>query len=139
MNEEAVKQIVDEILSSFEPLEAQSAALLQFLKAKGLANDEELAPFLDQAANAANVRWLAVRVRTAALIANAMKPAENDKSENDKSENDKTTSAEPAAQSNEETAQTGRDQATQKSGEQDSEPGNQKDRSEQVKSKDAKP
>jgi hypothetical protein len=76
MNEEIVQQIVDEILSSLEPLETQSAALLQFLKAKGLATEEELAPFLEQAANAANVRWRAVRVRTAALISNAMKTAE---------------------------------------------------------------
>jgi hypothetical protein len=76
MDQEAIQQIIDEVLSSFEPLEAQSAAVVQFLKAKGLANDEEFAPFLEQAANAANVRWRAVRVRTAALIAHAMKPEE---------------------------------------------------------------
>src|SRR5579872_4347583 len=61
-----------------EPIETQSGALMQFLKAKGLATDEELAPFLEQAGNAANVRWRAVRVRTAALISNAMKPADQD-------------------------------------------------------------
>jgi hypothetical protein len=76
MDEEIVKQIVDELLSSLEPIETQSVAILQFLKAKGIASDEELAPFLDQAGNASNVRWRAVRVRTAALISNAMKPTE---------------------------------------------------------------
>lgn len=76
MDERIVQQIVDELLSSLEPLETQNAALLQFLKAKGLATDEELAPFLEQAANTSNVRWRAVRVRTAALISSAMKPAE---------------------------------------------------------------
>jgi hypothetical protein len=76
MDEQIIKQIVDELLSTLEPLETQSAALLQFLKAKGLATDEELAPFLEQAGNASNVRWRAVRVRTAALISNALKPAE---------------------------------------------------------------
>src|SRR5579872_638266 len=78
MDEGIVKQIVDELLSSMEPIETQSGALMQFLKAKGLATDEELAPFLEQAGNAANVRWRAVRVRTAALISNAMKPADQD-------------------------------------------------------------
>jgi hypothetical protein len=76
MDEALVQQIVDELLSSLEPLDAQSAALLQFLKAKGLATDEEFAPFLDQAENTANVRWRAVKVRIAALISNAMKSAE---------------------------------------------------------------
>jgi hypothetical protein len=73
MDEEIVKQIVDEILSSLEPIETQSVAILQFLKAKGIASDDDLAPFLAQAGNASNVRWRAVRVRTAALISNAMK------------------------------------------------------------------
>jgi hypothetical protein len=76
MDEEIVKQIVDELLSSLEPIETQSVAILQFLKAKGIVSDDELAPFLDQAGNASNVRWRAVRVRTAALISNAMKSTE---------------------------------------------------------------
>jgi hypothetical protein len=77
MDEEILKQIFDELLSSLEALETQSAAALQFLKAKGIATDEELAPFLAAAGNVSNVRWLAVRVRTAALISSALKPAEN--------------------------------------------------------------
>jgi hypothetical protein len=76
MDEAIVKQIFDELLSSLEPLEARSAALLQFVKDKGIATEEELAPYLEQAGNASNVRWRAVRVRTAALIASAMKPSE---------------------------------------------------------------
>lgn len=76
MDQAIVQQIVDELLYSLEPLETQNQALLQFLKAKGIATDEELAPFLEQAGNASNIRWRAVRVRTAALISSAMKPAE---------------------------------------------------------------
>ncbi len=76
MNEEIVQQILAELLSALEPLETQSEALAQFLKAKGIATDEELAPFLEQAGNRSNIRWRAVRVRTAALISSAMKPAE---------------------------------------------------------------
>jgi hypothetical protein len=56
--------------------DTQNTALLQFLKAKGIATDEELAPFLEQAGNASNVKWLAARVRIRSLISSAMKPAE---------------------------------------------------------------
>ena len=76
MEEELVQQILDELLSTFEPLDTQTAALLQFLKAKGIATDEELKPFLEQAGNASNVRWLATRVRLRSLISSAMKPTE---------------------------------------------------------------
>lgn len=76
MDEEIIKQILDELFTSLEPLETNSSALIQFLKAKGLATDEELAPFLEQAGNASSVRWRAARVRTAALISNALKSAE---------------------------------------------------------------
>jgi hypothetical protein len=76
MEEELAQQILDELLSTFEPLDTQTAALLQFLKAKGIATDEELKPFLEQAGNASNVRWLAARVRLRSLISSAMKPAE---------------------------------------------------------------
>ena len=76
MDEQAVQEIVDEVLSSLEPLDTQSAALLQFLKAKGIASDEELAPYLEQAGRASNVRWLAARVRIKSLISSAMKTAD---------------------------------------------------------------
>jgi len=79
MDESLVHQILDELVSSLEPLEAQNAALLQFLKDKAMATDEELAPYLEQAGNASNVRWRAFRVRTAALISSAMKPPEKEK------------------------------------------------------------
>jgi hypothetical protein len=76
MDQESIDRILDELFPNFEPLESQSAALLHLLKAKGLITDEELAPFLQQAANAASVRWLAVRVRVEALIANLLNPPE---------------------------------------------------------------
>src|SRR5260370_17685413 len=76
MDEEIVQQIVDEILSSLEPLDTRSAALLQFLKVKGIASDEELAPYLEQAGNAGNVRWLAARGRIKSLISPALRTAE---------------------------------------------------------------
>lgn len=76
MDEAIVQQIVDELFSALEPLDTQTDAVLQFLKAKGIASDEELAPYLEQAANASNVRWLAARVRIRSLISSAMKTEE---------------------------------------------------------------
>ena len=76
MDEQIIQDILTEVFSYFEPLDAQTSALLQFLKAKGLATDEELAPFLEQAGNASNVRWLAARVRIASLLSSALKPTD---------------------------------------------------------------
>ncbi|HTZ98426.1 MAG TPA: hypothetical protein VMB18_18635 [Terriglobales bacterium] len=72
-----VQEIADDLFPAFEALETQSAAILQFLKAKGMATDEELAPYLEQAANGSSVRWRAVRIRLEHLISSAVKIAED--------------------------------------------------------------
>jgi hypothetical protein len=87
MDEKIIRDILTEVFSALEPLDAQTAAILPFLKAKGLATDEEFAPFLEQAENASNVRWLAARVRIASLLSSAFKPTEP-----------KPTETKPAAQ-----------------------------------------
>jgi len=79
MDESAVNEILDEIVSLLEPLEAQNTAVLHFLKAKGIATDEDLAPFLAEATNDSDVRWRAFRLRTAALISSAMKAREKER------------------------------------------------------------
>jgi hypothetical protein len=76
MDEEIVKQILDELFSSFEDSETQSAALLLFLKDQGIATDEKLAPYFEHAANTSEVRWRAARVRMGALLASALKTPE---------------------------------------------------------------
>jgi hypothetical protein len=59
-----------------ETLETRCAGILQFLKEENYATDEQLAPFMEQAANASNVRWRAARLRMTSLLHSAMKDME---------------------------------------------------------------
>jgi hypothetical protein len=68
MNNEAVKEVLNELFSHLERLETQSEAILQFLKEKKRVTDKQLAPYLEQAGNASNVRWRAARVRIERLL-----------------------------------------------------------------------
>jgi hypothetical protein len=61
MNVHLAQELLNELGSSLENLEAQQSALLQFLKEKGVVTDDQLAPYLNQAGNASNVRWRAAR------------------------------------------------------------------------------
>lgn len=73
MDKKLLDEILDELLPTFEAMEAQSAALLMFLKDKEVATDYQLAPYMRQAADASNVRWRATRVRMERLLSAAMK------------------------------------------------------------------
>ncbi len=68
MNNEAMKEVLNELFSHLERLETQSEAILQFLKEKKRVTDKQLAPYLEQAGNASNVRWRAARVRIDRLL-----------------------------------------------------------------------
>ena len=78
MDETIAKEILHELFSAFEALETQSSALLQFVKDKGLATEQELAPYFERAGNASNVRWRAARVRIDHLLASAIETADRD-------------------------------------------------------------
>src|ERR1700722_14376820 len=78
MNNEAMKEVLNELFSHLEKLETQNEAILQFLKEKKRVTDKQLAPYLEQAGNASNVRWRAARVRIEHLLLGAMKAAEKD-------------------------------------------------------------
>jgi hypothetical protein len=76
MDEKLIQEILDALFSSMEDLETRTQAVLQLLEQKGLATPEELAPHLEQAANASNVRWRAARVRINHLVSGAIKSLE---------------------------------------------------------------
>jgi hypothetical protein len=102
-------ELVQELFSSLEDLETQSAGILQFLKGKGLATDAELAPYLRQAADASNVRWRAARIRMDALLATAI----NDAKEEFAREAEKRARKESTAMKQQEQQQSDADKQTQ--------------------------
>ncbi|MGB9123481.1 MAG: hypothetical protein WCE73_22895, partial [Candidatus Angelobacter sp.] len=68
MNNEAMKEVLNELFSHLEKLETQTEAILQFLKEKKRVTDKQLASYLEQAGNASGVRWRAARVRINHLL-----------------------------------------------------------------------
>jgi hypothetical protein len=76
MGPSVAEGILDEFLPSFEALETQTEAIVQFLKDKGIATDEQLAPYREKARNASTVRWRAARLRTNRLFATAFNTAD---------------------------------------------------------------
>ncbi|MCU1218989.1 MAG: hypothetical protein JWN42_186 [Candidatus Angelobacter sp.] len=68
MNNEAMKEILNELFSHLERLETQSEAILQFLKEKKRVTEKQLAPYLEQAGNSSNVKWRAARIRIEHLL-----------------------------------------------------------------------
>jgi hypothetical protein len=78
MDENATDEVLNELFSALESAETQNGAILQFLKDKNLATDEDLAPYLQQAGNASSVRWMAARVRIKSLLASAIRNAEQE-------------------------------------------------------------
>ncbi len=68
MDDKLAQQVFEELLPSLEARDTKCAAILQFLKKKGIASDDELAPYFEQAGNASSVRWRAARVRINHLL-----------------------------------------------------------------------
>lgn len=78
MNEEFAKEILQELISSLETLETQTAAILQFLSDKKPANKKALAACLETAGQASAVRWRASRARIDHLLSSVMKSVEEE-------------------------------------------------------------
>jgi hypothetical protein len=63
LSDNPAQQVIEGLFPYFEGLETQTAAILQFLRDKGIATEEQLAPYLEQARTASGVKWRAARVR----------------------------------------------------------------------------
>ena len=69
MDSVIIDEILEELSSTLQKVESQSAAVLELIKDKGIVREEELAPYLERASAASSVRSRATRVRLAALLA----------------------------------------------------------------------
>lgn len=94
MDEKLTRELLDELLSAIERLEAQNLAVWQFLKGQKKGADK-LAPYLEQAEKTSSVKWMAIRARLNHLLDAATREAERAA---EKSEDTHAKSAEPAAQ-----------------------------------------
>jgi len=61
--ENPAKEACTDLLTHLEHLETLTGALLQLLKDNGMASDDKLAPYLEQASKASDVRMRAARAR----------------------------------------------------------------------------
>jgi len=102
MDDKVAQLVLDELFSSLEVLETQTAAVLQFLKEKAGSSDEQLAPYLEQAGKASSIKRRAARVRIDYLISDITNPPQK-AVERDAAKGEKT-SPRPAAEKPEEKA-----------------------------------
>lgn len=69
-----IREVFDELFTFLETLETNNAAVLQFLQDQGIGG-EKLAPYLERAGNASNVKMRAARKRMEYLLAPIQKEA----------------------------------------------------------------
>jgi hypothetical protein len=69
VSDNPAQQVLSDLFGYLESLETQSGAILRFLTEKGVVTDQQLAPYLEQAAIASSVKWRAARVRMEHLFA----------------------------------------------------------------------
>src|ERR1700733_2988055 len=70
-----IAEIFDEMFTLLEDIDTRNAALFEYMKEQGGVTDEKLAPYLDRAAAASDVRWRAARARMEHLLAPKPKSA----------------------------------------------------------------
>ena len=71
MDEKVAQEVFDELLPALEALDTKCEAILQFLKDKGIASEDDLVPYLERAGNGSSVRWRVTRVRINHLLSAA--------------------------------------------------------------------
>ena len=78
---DTLKEVLSELFAILETQETNSTAVLQLLKDQGIASDEKLSTYLEQAGKASNVKWRAARMRMEYLLSPIQKEtAGSDKS-----------------------------------------------------------
>lgn len=98
MDSAITDEILEELSSVLQRVEAQSAAILEFIKDKGMIKEDELASYLERANAASSVRWRATRVRLAHLLSGLEKREQQAKDErNEKETHDQKEKAQQSA------------------------------------------
>jgi hypothetical protein len=69
VDQDVTNYVLQELLPAFENLDSHSAAILAFLKERGIATDEAMKPYFEQASLASSVKWRAIRARLEHLLA----------------------------------------------------------------------
>lgn len=64
----SIQEVFNELFTHLEKLETRSEGILLYLKEKKRVTDKQLAPYMEQAGNASNVKWRAARVRVERLL-----------------------------------------------------------------------
>jgi hypothetical protein len=82
---DTLKEILSELFALLETQETNSSAVLQLLKDQGIASDEKLSIYLDQAGKASNVKWRAARMRMEYLLTPIQKETQKETTGSDKS------------------------------------------------------
>jgi hypothetical protein len=105
-----VKEVLGDLFTLLEAQETRSAAVLQFLMDQGIATEEKLAPYLEQAGNGSNVKWRAARMRMEYLLTPIEKEAsdsakEGDQHQGQEAEQQKTDAVSPELASSKEADQ----------------------------------
>src|ERR1700731_2441016 len=78
-----IREVFDELFTFLETLETNNAAVLQFLQDQGIGG-EKLAPYLERAGNASNVKMRAARKRMEYLLTPIQKEATTSNKEQEK-------------------------------------------------------
>lgn len=86
MDSAITDEILEELSSVLQRVEAQSTAILEFAKDKGIIKDDELASYLERANAASSVRWRATRVRLEHLLSGLEKREQQSKDEHKEKE-----------------------------------------------------
>lgn len=76
MDGNTMLQAFEELFPYLESLETRSDAILQLLRDKDQVTDEQLAPYLEQAGNASNIKWLGARKRIEYLLSSTERDTE---------------------------------------------------------------